>query len=175
MENIIKMRNEQFSEIVKRSIYGVTAKLEIDETKYFLEQDLNNLEASVLGNIQKSKEFVPAVLRKELYQLTDQLELEPESAMPYHEFLKDFFIPEVNSAMGILYSIAIGNSGNADKQISELVDKNLEMLDIAESELLKSSAAGMYVLFLIPVLTASFKLVLDMVFLMLMFLQTPMV
>jgi signal transduction histidine kinase len=57
MENIIKMRNEQFSEIVKRSIYGVTAKLEIDETKYFLEQDLNNLEASVLGNRQNSKEF----------------------------------------------------------------------------------------------------------------------
>ena len=50
MENIIKMRNEQFSEIVKRSIYGVTAKLEIDETKYFLEQDLNNFSKNLLTN-----------------------------------------------------------------------------------------------------------------------------
>lgn len=62
MENIIKMRNEQFSEIVKRSIYGVTLTLEMDETKYFLEQDLNNIEASVLGNRKSTKEFEYSVV-----------------------------------------------------------------------------------------------------------------
>lgn len=122
--------------------------------------------------LQKSKEFVPGVLRKELYQLTDQLELEPESAKPYHEFLKDFYIPEVHSAMGILYSIAIGNSGNADKQISELVDKNLELLDMTERQMLKRQAGGMQVLFLLPVLVASFKLIADMMVLMLQFMQS---
>ena len=39
MENMIKMRNEQFSEMVKRSLYGVSTILEQDETKHFLEQD----------------------------------------------------------------------------------------------------------------------------------------
>ena len=124
--------------------------------------------------LQKSREFVPGVLRKELYLLTERLEMQPESSEPYHSFLKDFAIPEMHSAMGILYSLSIGNSGNADKQISELVDKNLELLDITETEMLKNSASGMYVLFLIPVLTASFKLVVDMVVLMMYFLQTPM-
>lgn len=40
MENMIKMRNEQFSEIVTRSMYSVTTMLEQNETKYYLDQDL---------------------------------------------------------------------------------------------------------------------------------------
>lgn len=55
MENIIKMRNEQFSEIVKRSLYGVSTSLEQDETKFFLEQDVNEVESSLYGNIAASK------------------------------------------------------------------------------------------------------------------------
>ena len=124
--------------------------------------------------LQKSREYVPGVLRKELHLLIERLEMQPESSEPYHGFLKEFPIPEVHSAMGILYSLSIGNSGNADKQISELVEKNLELLDDTETELLKRSSSGMYVLFLIPVLTASFKLVADMVVMMLYFLQNSM-
>lgn len=123
--------------------------------------------------LEKSKEHVPGVLRKELFLLTERLEMDPESSAPYHAFLQDFAIPEVDSAMGILYSLSIGNSSNADKQIGELVEKNLELLDMTETELLKTSASGMYVLFLLPVVVASFKLIVDMVFLMLAFVQVP--
>lgn len=56
MENIIKMRNEQFSEIVKRSLYGVSSALEHDETKYFLEEDFNDVE-SAFYNTHPQKEF----------------------------------------------------------------------------------------------------------------------
>lgn len=125
--------------------------------------------------LMKSREYVPGVLRQELALLTERLELQPEDSEPYHRFLEDFSIPEIHSAMGSLYSLSIGNSGHGDRQIGELVDKNLELLDMTETEMLRASAAGMYVLFLVPVLTASFKLVLDMVVLMLMFLQMPMV
>jgi len=122
----------------------------------------------------KSKEHVPGVLEEELHQLIARLEKQPESAEPYYLFLKDFAIPEVHSAMGILYSLSIGNSGNADKQIGELVEKNLALLDATESALLKNSSSGMYVLFLLPVITASFKLIVDMIFMMLAFVQVPM-
>lgn len=121
----------------------------------------------------KSQQHVPGVLRRELQELNSRLENEPESSEPYHIFLQEFAIPEVHSAMGSLYSLSIGNSGNADKQISELVEKNLEMLDMTESALLKNSSSGMYVLFLLPVVTASFKLIVDMVFLMIMFIKVP--
>lgn len=125
--------------------------------------------------LQKSREHVPGVLREELFDLTDRLELQPESSEPYHLFLKEFSIPEVHSAMGILYSLSIGNSGNADKQISELVEKNLELLDDTEKELLRNSSSGMYLLFLLPVVVASFKLIVDMVFMMLAFVNVPMI
>lgn len=125
--------------------------------------------------LQKSREHVPGVLRAELYQLTERLELQPESAEPYHLFLKEFAIPEVHSAMGILYSLSIGNSGNADKQISELVEKNLELLNDTERQLLRNSSSGMYLLFLLPVVVASFQLIVDMLFMMLAFIKVPVV
>jgi two-component system phosphate regulon sensor histidine kinase PhoR len=46
MENMIKMRNEQFSEVVKRSLYGVSTTLEQDETKRFLEEDVDEVEST---------------------------------------------------------------------------------------------------------------------------------
>lgn len=125
--------------------------------------------------LMKSQQHVPGVFRKELVELNARLEVEPESSEPYHQFLQEFAIPEIHSAMGSLYSLSIGNSANADKQINELVEKNLELLDVTETILLKDSSSGMYVLFLLPVVTASFKLIVDMVFLMLAFLRVPMI
>ncbi len=51
MENMIKMRNEQFSEVVKRSLYGVSTSLERDETKHFLEEDVNEVESALYGEM----------------------------------------------------------------------------------------------------------------------------
>ncbi len=125
--------------------------------------------------LQKSQEHVPGILQKELYLLNERLEMEPEASEPYHKFLEEFEMPEVHSAMGILYSLSIGNSGNADKQINELVEKNLELLDETETELLKNAGSGMYALFLLPVVVASFKLIVDMLFMLLHFVRIPIV
>lgn len=121
--------------------------------------------------LEKSIAFAPAILKEELELLLERLQIEPESAKPYHSFLEDFEIPQIHSAMTILYSLSIGNSGNADRQISELAAKNLELLDIAEEQKMRDMGSGMYLLFLAPVLTASFKLLTDMAFMMLGFLE----
>ncbi len=54
MENMIRMRNEQFQEMVMRSLYNVVSNLERDEAKYFLEKDLDEAEMS----------FMPSTLTK---------------------------------------------------------------------------------------------------------------
>jgi signal transduction histidine kinase len=54
MENMIKMRNEQFSEVVMRSLYNVAVNLERDETEHFLDQDLNEAQKSFVP-LQTSK------------------------------------------------------------------------------------------------------------------------
>lgn len=46
MESMIRMRDDQFSEGVKRSLNVVASLLEQDETKYFLEEDVAEVESS---------------------------------------------------------------------------------------------------------------------------------
>ena len=46
MGNMIRMREDQFAEGVKRSLYAVTAMLEQDETRYFLEEDAARIGSS---------------------------------------------------------------------------------------------------------------------------------
>jgi len=49
MEKMVNMRNAQFSEIVMRSLYSVSTMLEQNETKYYLDQDLEEAEATYSG------------------------------------------------------------------------------------------------------------------------------
>lgn len=58
MRNMIRMREDQFAEGVKRSLYAVTTMLEQDETRYFLEEDVARIGASSVltkydGNLPK--------------------------------------------------------------------------------------------------------------------------
>ncbi len=48
MKNMIRMRDDQFAEGVKRSLYAVSTSLEQDETKYYIEEDIAQIETSVL-------------------------------------------------------------------------------------------------------------------------------
>ncbi|MDE7154360.1 MAG: HAMP domain-containing histidine kinase [Muribaculaceae bacterium] len=46
--DIVKMRDDQFVESVKRSLYGVSQHLEQDETRHFLEEDVSNIQTSTI-------------------------------------------------------------------------------------------------------------------------------
>ncbi len=48
MKNMVRMRDDQFSEGVKRSLYAVSTALEQEEAKHFLEEDVAQIESSVL-------------------------------------------------------------------------------------------------------------------------------
>lgn len=120
--------------------------------------------------MRKSQTHAPAVLKEDLRLLNERLEMEPEAAEPYHAFLQEFGIPEVHAAMSMLFSISMGNSNQADRQLGELIDRNLKMLDAAEKERIANLGSGMYLLFLAPVLSASLKLVVDMAVFMLSFI-----
>lgn len=130
---------------------------------------------NVQVSLQKSREQVPGILKRELDDMLDALAMNPESSRPYHDFLKNFELPEIHSAMSMLFSLSIGNSSNADKQVSELIARNQEMMDTAQQLRMKDKNSGMYLLFLAPVLTASFKLVTDMAIFMLAFLTSSVV
>ena len=48
MEDIMRMRDEQFAEGVKRSLYAVSSRLDQEETRYFLEDNVSDVEAATL-------------------------------------------------------------------------------------------------------------------------------
>lgn len=50
IDSVRKMREDQFSEAVRRSLYGVTTHLEQDEARHFLEDDVNAVETSLYSS-----------------------------------------------------------------------------------------------------------------------------
>ena len=61
MHNMVKMRNEQFSEGVKRSLYAVSTALEQERTRYFLEEDVAQIHSSVLPRYSTPGDNRPGV------------------------------------------------------------------------------------------------------------------
>ena len=57
LEKMVGMRNSQFNETVKRSLYSVSTMLEQNETKFFLDQDLAEAEQMYSGISQNSFGF----------------------------------------------------------------------------------------------------------------------
>lgn len=122
--------------------------------------------------LRKSIRNAPGVLRIDLRELIGRLQLRPEDALPYHVFLREFEIPEIQSAMSMLYAMSAGHGGDSNRQLGELISRNQEMLNEAEEQRNADRNAGLYLLFLAPVLTASAKMLLDMSVFMLSFLRT---
>lgn len=56
MENMIKMRNEQFTEAVKRSLYAVSTSLELDETQRYLDEYLEEVEKKMLSSYEQKQD-----------------------------------------------------------------------------------------------------------------------
>ena len=54
MKNMVRMRDDQFAEGVRRSLYSVSTALEQDETRHFLEEDALAIEQSLYNQIDKN-------------------------------------------------------------------------------------------------------------------------
>lgn len=121
--------------------------------------------------IRKSAEDAPEVLATALKELVMELEVNPDSIQPYHNFLKDYRNPDVQSAMKMLFALSSGNAGDIKSQIEELIDRNNAMMDKADKLAQEDKIAGMKIYILMPSLLASFKLMADMSLLLVLFLQ----
>ncbi len=120
--------------------------------------------------IFKSYEDAPEILKEPLEELIYELQRHPTKMQPYHNFLSEFTLPEVRSAMKMLYSLSEGKGGEAGSQIEDIIHRNQILLDRSETMKNEDSLAGMYALFLAPQLTGGCKLVVDMLLLMVVYL-----
>lgn len=56
MEAMVKMRNEQFTEAVKRSLYRVSKSLEWEETRRYLDEDIEETQKKLLSSLTREGE-----------------------------------------------------------------------------------------------------------------------
>lgn len=125
---------------------------------------------NVQVSIFKTVDHALPILKPELVKLRDGLMKNPNSMEPYENFFGGFPLPEKTTAMQKLYAMSMG-TGNPEEQISNIVHRNNITLDRAEDMANEDSMAGLYTLFLAPVLIGSVVLMADMTCFLLYFMQ----
>ena len=56
MDTMVKMRNEQFNEAVKRSLYRVSKSLEWEETRRYLDEEVEESQKEFLSSLAPSED-----------------------------------------------------------------------------------------------------------------------
>lgn len=143
MENMIKMRNEQFSEIVTRTLYSVSTMLEQNETKFYLDQDLQEAEAtySTVGSDFNEKLSMPDIVA-DTARVIDGIKVQRPANLSTLKDLSDSYQTKQEILKGqYLYQKGLLNeviltilSQSSDRPISERAD-SLTVSDYLKTEL----------------------------------------
>lgn len=112
--------------------------------------------------LSKSIGDAPLVLKHELAELEKGIVSYPNSVEPYIQFFQKLDIPDVQSAMKMLYSMAEFGVKDINVQIGTLVERNSIMTDRAERLRAEDQMAGLGFFVLAPMITGVMKLVTDM-------------
>lgn len=156
----------------KLAIKTVKREIEKQFSNWLLEMTLlmqsNNVHVSIFLTINDD---TPAILRPELEKLRDAITEDPNSNKPFLDFFKDFDLPEVSSAMKMIYSISKGSGVDKADQIADIVDGNIQAMDRAQQIINEDSLSGLDTLFWMPFFTAGGLIFCYLMVYMIAFLQ----
>ncbi len=154
----------------KHSIGGYFAKKSIipyirEEFPYwlltvilFLQQD------SLYQAVSQSSDHVHGFFKKEVQYFLEQLYEDPVSLHPYQEFFSEFFLPEIQTGMKMLYAFRQNGYEDTSRQIYFLIEQNNLIMDQVERQRLEDQLGVMGILRQIPMGIATAKVILDVVF-----------
>ncbi|MBQ1548684.1 MAG: hypothetical protein IIZ61_09870 [Lachnospiraceae bacterium] len=154
----------------KVAIKNVGRAIEIAFPEWLMQVSLLLQSENVQVSIFKSYDEAPAILKPALKDFIEELKKDPTAMGPYRNFLSEIRLPEVESAMKMLYSLSEGTGGEASSQIEDIIRRNQILMDRSEKMKNEDSLAGMYALFLAPQITGGFKLVVDLLLLMVVYM-----
>ena len=92
----------------------------------------------------------------------NRLALHPESLTAYTEFCKEYDVPEAQSLMKMLHSIAEAGTGDANLQITNMLQRVNEMQQLSNQRQDENLRFKMQMIFMYPVLGATAKLLIDL-------------
>ena len=147
--------------------YRLTFKSLVDDIRlafprWMIEMSLLLQTESVQVALIKSYNSAPGVLKPELELLMQRLKEAPETSAPFIDFFGDFALKDVQSAMKMLYSIQAGTGGDPDTQISDIIERNNQMLEVTERKIADNAMAALDTQFLLPLVITGGKLMIDM-------------
>lgn len=142
---------------------AIKKEIELKFPRWLMEIALRLQTDNVQVSIANSISTAPIVLRPELYKMQIALEENPTSIDPYLNFMKDFDSPEIQSSMKMLYSISAGQGGDSKVQIADIIRRNNAMLDKVERQANEDSLVKLMSLIMAPQISASLKLIIDMI------------
>ena len=142
---------------------SVIREIEKQFPEWLMKLSLQLQTDNVHVSLKKTIPDAPFILKKELKILVKEIEEQPNALNPYIGFLKEFQIPDVLSAMKILYSMAEFGTGEMGQQIDALVQRNAVMMDRAERLKEEDKMAGIGFLVLLPMITGVVKMLADLV------------
>lgn len=144
------------------AVKAVGKQVEKQFPEWMMDMSLRLQTDNVHVSLQKSIPESPEILREELKILASEIETHPNSLRPYLEFMKELRLPDVLSAMKILYSMAEFGAEEMGKQIEALVQRNAVMLDKAERIRQEDRMAGIGFMVLLPMVTGVLKMLVDL-------------
>lgn len=132
--------------------------------------NLNNY--TVLNAIECSQNSASFPLRKEIRLFLDETKKDPTSVKPYNDFLNDFDLEDARSSMKVLY--AVQNIGKEDmkRRISNLIDRNQELLDKGENIRNKDSIGGIETIAFVPTMLLTIQMLISMLSLFIYMMST---
>lgn len=117
-------------------------------------------------SIAKTAIDAPRILMEELATFQDELEKHPNALSPYTNFFKKLEIPDVVTAMKMLYAMAEFGAKDSQEQIKGLVNRNTEAMDKADRMRMEDSLAGISFAMLLPMITGVIPLLVDLALVM---------
>lgn len=133
---------------------------------------LNVYNLVVTRAIRQSVDTCPLVLKYYLEKLIEEIEGDPVTIRPYNNFLKDYYITNITSSMKSLYVIKTQNSNEGARLISDLIQRNQEMMANAEKIRNENQLAAFNMLGTVPMVVGALKMMVDMGLMMLNFMST---
>lgn len=130
-----------------------------------LQLQKENVQNAIVNSIPEA----PVVLVPGLKQLQHDLDEDPVTIKPYANFLKEFDLPDVQSAMKMLYSLNAIGKDEVVNQMNGLIIRNQAMLDAAERLKDEDATALSGMLVAVPMAIVTIKMMVDMVLLILSF------
>lgn len=120
--------------------------------------------------INRSLDDAPEVMVRPLYQLSEELQVDPVSIQPYLNFLEEFQLPEIRAVMLQLYAINDMGREDIQEQIGAMLDQNQKMTEVAEELKADNILSGLGMLAAVPMLVSVVVLLVDLTLMLFSFL-----